>query len=363
MTTEGGAANGAASDPDARWHVGPTAQTGLLRYDQTFPTLTAAEIERLRRFGTVRSHPDGAYLFRAGTPSSGMLVVLSGSVAISNHDGLGHVLPMIEQGPGQFVGEIGQLSGARSVVDGRAEGATEVLLIAPDQIRALMVAEAELGERVMRALILRRVVLIESGVGGPVIIGSPTAFEVIRLQIFLGRNSQPYHVLDPATDAEAAQFVALHARSPGDLPLVVCPDGTVLRCPNRMELAHQLGMVGRLPTDRVYDVAIVGCGPAGLSTAVYAASEGLSVVVLDALAIGGQAGASARIENYFGFPTGISGLALTSRAYVQAQKFGAEILIPVVVESLDCIRADGYFGLAVDGGERIRSPPSTARPK
>ncbi|MDB5454541.1 MAG: thioredoxin reductase [Caulobacter sp.] len=325
------------------------------RYDQTFPVLTAAEIARLSKFGTVRRYADGDRMIETGKPSPGMFIILSGRVVISQRDGLGHVTPIIEEGPGQFLAEVGQLSNRAALVDGHAEGEVEVVVIPPAGLRALLVAEAELGERIMRALILRRVNLIESGLGGPVLIGSTKDNGVVRLQGFLTRNGQPHHLLDPAADPEAGALVARHAPAPRDLPLVVTPDGAVLRNPSEIELAHQLGMITLERDHTVYDVAVVGAGPAGLATAVYAASEGLSVVVVDARAFGGQAGASARIENYFGFPTGITGQALVGRAFVQAQKFGAEMVIPSTVETLDCSLADGAFGLVLNCGERIRS--------
>jgi thioredoxin reductase (NADPH) len=204
----------------------------------------------------------------------------------------------------------------------------------------------------MRALILRRVVLIETGAGGPVLIGPEDAPDVVRLQGFLARNAYPHQVLDPAKDHDAAELVEKYAPNPTDLPLAVCPKGTILKNPSEAELARALGMV-RIDDDpaRTYDVAIVGAGPAGLATAVYAASEGLSVVVFDVRSFGGQAGASARIENYLGFPTGISGQALTGRAYVQAQKFGAEMVIPTEVASLEC----GKTSLALDSGGGVRT--------
>ena len=229
------------------------------------------------------------------------------------------------------------------------------LLIPPDQLRALLVAEADLGERIMRALILRRVSLIQGGVGGPVLIGAHTLGDMARLQNFLGRNGHPYHVLDPATDKDAADLVARYATSRADLPLVVVPDGTVLRNPTEAAIAYAIGMIGDEDHDKLYDVAVVGSGPAGLATAVYAASEGLSVAVFDARAFGGQAGASARIENYLGFPTGISGMALAGRAFNQAQKFGAQMLIPVSVRSLDCSRSDGALALSTDCGQLMRA--------
>jgi thioredoxin reductase (NADPH) len=284
-----------------------------------------------------------------------MFVVLSGSVAISQRDGLGHVTPVIEQGPGQFLAEIGQLSGRVALVDGHADGEVETLLIPPDKLRALLVAEADLGERIMRALILRRVSLIQGGVGGPVLIGPPNSTSVAGLQNFLTRNGYPHHLLDPERDPDAAELIERYSPSPSDWPLVVTADGTVLRNPSENEVARAIGMIGGARGDKVYDVAIVGCGPAGLATAVYAASEGLSVVVLDSRAFGGQAGASARIENYLGFPTGISGQALAGRAFSQAQKFGADIMIPIGATSLDCSRKQGVLVLSLDGGDSLRA--------
>jgi thioredoxin reductase (NADPH) len=345
-------ADNMAGNPD---DSGMAAAVAFPRHEQTFPELTAPEIARMRRFGELRRYKDGEKLFETGKPGPGMFVVLSGHVAITQRDGLGHVTPVIDQGPGQFLAEIGQLSGRVSLVDGHAEGEVETLLIPPERLRALLVAEADLGERIMRALILRRVNLIQGGVGGPVLIGPSNSSGVIRLQGFLTRNGNPHHLLDPVSDHDAAELIARYSPSPADWPLVVAPDGSVLRNPSESELARALGMVRELAKDKVYDVAVVGSGPAGLSTAVYAASEGLNVAVCDARAFGGQAGASARIENYLGFPTGISGLALTARAYNQAQKFGADMMIPVEVKSLDCSRDDGAFGLTLDDGEVLRA--------
>ncbi|APO49873.1 FAD-dependent oxidoreductase [Bradyrhizobium diazoefficiens] len=325
------------------------------RPEQTFPALTSAEIERIRHFGELRTYSDRELLFETGKPGPGMFVILKGHVAITQRDGLGHVSPVIDQGPGQFLAELGQLSGRPALVDGRAEGDVEVVLIPPDRLRALLVAEAELGERIMRALILRRVSLIQGGVGGPVLIGPSNSAGVVRLQGFLTRNGQPHHLLDADSEHDAAEVIARYSPKPEDWPLVVTADGSVLRNPSEIELGRAIGMIGGAKDDRIYDVAIVGCGPAGLATAVYAASEGLSVAVVDTRAFGGQAGASARIENYLGFPTGISGQALAGRAFTQAQKFGAEIMIPMSVKSLDCSRSGGTFALALDCGDTLRS--------
>jgi thioredoxin reductase (NADPH) len=324
------------------------------RYAQAFPTLTPHEIERLRRFGEVRRFADGEALFLTGQPR-GMHVILSGHVIASQRDGLGHVTPILDCAPGQFLAEVGSLSGEPSLVDAYAEGEVEALVIPSEGLRRMLIAEAELGERIMRAMILRRVSLLESGVGGTVIIGSPNAVDVVRIETFFSRNAYPHHLLDPASDPEAQDLIARYAPQPQDLPLVVTPDGNVLRNPDDTALAHALGMLEDIDPNKLYDIAVVGCGPAGLSTAVYAGSEGLSVIVVERSMYGGQAGASARIENYFGFPTGISGMALVSRAFVQAQKFGSEIMMPMAITRLDCTLADGAFLLDTAEGGRIRA--------
>ncbi len=306
------------------------------RHEQAFPVLAAADVDRLRRFGTVQQWQEGDMLFEAGKPGPGMYVLLAGSVTITRRDGLGHDAVVAQHVPGEFMAEIGQLSGRHALVDGRAGAGAETLLIPPAGLRALLTAEAMLGERIMRALILRRVSLIDSGAGGPVLIGPPGTPGMVRLEGFLTRNGHPFTVLDPATDPDAHALAEHEHAAARELPLVVTPDGTVLRNPEEAELARRLGLMIEIDPDRVYDVAVVGAGPAGLATAVYAASEGLQVLVLDQRAPGGQAGASARIENYLGFPTGISGQALAGRAYIQAQKFGADLAIPSEVAKLDC---------------------------
>src|ERR1700754_3286630 len=235
------------------------------RHEQTFPTLTEHEIERMRRFGDVRHYGDGEALFETGTVGPGMFVVLSGTVAVSQRDGLGHVTPVIDQGAGQFLAEIGQLSGRVALVDGHAEGDVETILIPPDKLRALLVAEADLGERIMRALILRRVNLIQGGLGGAVLIGSQSLGDMARLQNFLTRNGQPHHLLDPATDKDASDLIARYVPSSADLPLVDVPDVSVLRNPSFSERANALGMPARATKDRLYDVVIVGSGPAALA--------------------------------------------------------------------------------------------------
>ncbi|HUL41647.1 MAG TPA: FAD-dependent oxidoreductase [Burkholderiales bacterium] len=327
------------------------------RRAQMFPVLDPEDLARMRRFGALRGYADGEYLFETGKRSPGIFVVLSGAVRITGRDGHGRNFTITELGPGGFSGEIGQLSGKRAFVDGVALGPVEALLIAPEQLRALLVAQAELGETIMRALILRRVGLLETGAGGPVLIGSPGSSDVVRLRGFLTRNSYPHALFDPASDEDAKAFIDRYAPRREDMPLVACPDGSVLRNPTENELAKCIGMLEADGADEIHEVAVVGAGPAGLATAVYAASEGLSVLVVDARSFGGQAGASARIENYLGFPTGISGQALAGRAYSQAQKFGARMLIPGEAVRLDCSRSDALDPIALHlaDGRVIRS--------
>jgi thioredoxin reductase (NADPH) len=322
------------------------------RRHQMFPMLSEGDIGRIRRFGSVQRFAPGGCLFRAGTPGGGMFVLLKGTVAITQRDGLGHVVPIERQGPGQFLAEIAQLSGRPAMVDGHAEDEVEALLVPPDQLRALIIAEADLGERLVRALILRRVALIESGASGPVLIGPPDTADTRRLQNFLSRNGHPFQVVDATRDADAAALLEQYGEAQ---LLVACPDGSVLVNPSEDALARCLGMVDSVAHEDLFDVIVVGAGPAGLATAVYAASEGLRVIVLDCRSYGGQAGASARIENYLGFPTGISGGALAGRAYVQAQKFGVEMLIPSEVASLDCGgAAAGELAVRLADGRRLR---------
>jgi thioredoxin reductase (NADPH) len=332
-------------DPHFEALVAEGSTTLSKRLSQAFPGLSEAEIARITRFGTVRRYAKGERLFSAGAPGPGMFVILSGSVSISQRDGLGHVTPIVRQGAGQFLAEVGQLSGAMALVDGDADNDVEALLIAPEQLRQLIVAEADLGERIVRALILRRVALIETGMSGPVMIGAPQSPDMLRLQNFLRRNGHPHHTIDPAADPAAAALFDKYGGASGDV-LIVCIDGSTLLSPSEQALGRCLGMLSDDADDKLYDVAVVGAGPAGLATAVYAASEGLEVAVLDCRSFGGQAGASARIENYLGFPTGISGQALAGRAFVQAQKFGARIMIPAQAAALRSSDAEFAVDLA-----------------
>ena len=321
---------------------------------QMFPTLSGADIGRLRRFGQVRRFAAGEVLVRTGQQGQGMTVLLSGQVRVSGRDERGHEAVIVTHGPGGFMGELAQLSGRPALVDSVAVEDGEGLSIPPDQLRAVMIAEAELGERIMRALILRRVGLIESGDIGPIIVGREGDGDVLRLEGFLRRAGHPQQRLDPDEDAGASCLIERLGVAPEQLPIVLCPGGQILRNPGEGELARCLGLVGKLDASRTYDVVIVGAGPAGLAAAVYAGSEGLSSRVLDCRAFGGQAGASARIENYMGFPTGISGMALMARGYNQAQKFGVEFAIPDEATRLDRLD-DGTFRLKVGADEHARA--------
>jgi thioredoxin reductase (NADPH) len=298
------------------------------RRDQILPHLDATDIERAWRFGEVRRFAAGQALARIGEVGVGLAIVLSGQIDVYRYDAHGKRQHFYTFGPGSFIGELAQLAGRPSFGDGIATEPVKALVFSPDRMRALLIAEAELGERLMRALILRRTQMLQDRVGGPVIVGRAENPNVLRLEGFLARNGTPRMMLDPETDPEAKALIDRFHVDPGQLPLVLCPGGQVLRNPSETELARCIGLVGPIDPQRLYDVAIVGAGPAGLATSVYAASEGLSVLTLDSRSFGGQAGASARIENYLGFPTGISGMALMARAYNQAHKFGVETAIP-----------------------------------
>jgi thioredoxin reductase (NADPH) len=297
-----------------------------------FPLLPAAMIDRLRRFGEPRKYAKGEFVARVSEPTPGLLLFLSGTVRVTPHDHPDEAIVTYEAGG--FLGELAQLSGGPSLVDAVALTDVEAIQISPARLRELIVAEAEAGEQIMRALILRRMGILEKNIGAPIIVGAADNRDVLRLENFLARNAHPHQRLDPDKDSCGKTLVARFGVKPNELPIVLCPGGQMLRNPSEKQLARCIGLTHALDAKKLYDVAIVGSGPAGLAAAVYAASEGLSAIVFDCRAFGGQAGASARIENYFGFPTGISGIALTARAYNQAQKFGAEMAIPEEIVSL-----------------------------
>jgi thioredoxin reductase (NADPH) len=309
------------------------------RSHQLFPVLDGNQIDTAKRFasGPKREFAPGEIVYIAGERDVPAWLVLKGSIAVVRRDGLDHETAITTLGPGQFSGEVSQLAGAATLASASAgpEGCTALPFDAT-HVRALMIGSADIGEIMMRAFILRRVGLIEEGGVGAVLVGRPGTPELVRLQGFLGRNGYPYTVLDSSTDAEARALLERSGTLLEDLPILVCPSGSLLKRPTDAEAGACLGITPKLDPKKIYDVAVVGAGPAGLAAAVYAGSEGLSVLVLDQRAFGGQAGASARIENYLGFPTGISGMALAGRAFNQALKFGVEIAIPIEVARLDC---------------------------
>jgi thioredoxin reductase (NADPH) len=287
---------------------------------------------------------------RPGEVGPGLLLLMSGSAEVLQQ---GHQpTHIVTHERGNFMGELAQLSGRPSLVEVRALQDVEAVAVPPDRLRAMLIAEAELGERIMRALILRRVGLIEAG-AGPIIVGHESDADVLRLVNFLRRNGHPYQSLDPAEDSCGQVLVERFKIEQEELPIVLCPGGQMLRNPSESQLARCVGLVGPIDPNRLYDVVIIGAGPAGLATSVYAGSEGLSVLNIDCRSFGGQAGASARIENYLGFPTGISGMALMGRAFSQAQKFGVELAIPDEAVRLECGNDPCHVLLAT--GERIQA--------
>jgi thioredoxin reductase (NADPH) len=319
------------------------------RSAQRFPRLREEQLEVVKRFANTepRRFSPRESIFQIGERGVPAWFLLEGSAELFGRDGLDQEIPLPRIESGQFTGELHQLTD-RPTLAGALAGTNGcvALPLNAERLRALIVGSAELGELIMRALILRRVGLLERGVG-PVLLGRAGSADLLRLQAFLTRNAYPHFVLDCASE-RGRQLISDMGLPPGDLPILVCACGRVLRRPSNEEAGVWLGITPMLKADALYDVAVIGAGPAGLATAVYAASEGLSVLVLDAEALGGQAGASARIENYLGFPTGISGLALTGRALNQAQKFGAQVAIPLVATRIRC------NGGSDGGGETVQ---------
>jgi thioredoxin reductase (NADPH) len=324
------------------------------RRHQMFPTLSAHDFARLKRFGCIKHFPRGTMLMKAGEIAPGLAFVLKGTIDVRQGGAVSHRQAIVQHGPGSFLGELAQLSDRPALVDAIAEDDVEAIVVPPRRLRDVLVQEAELGERIMRALILRRVGLLEAGQTGPILIGPAGTSDMLRLENFLTRNGHPHRSLDSGSDGCAQTLLKRFTVQPEHLPIVLCPGGQILHNPSEGELARCIGLLAPIDPNRIYDTAIVGSGPAGLACAVYAASEGLSTLVLDCRSFGGQAGASSRIENYLGFPTGISGLALMARAYNQAQKFGAEIAIPEEAQLLGADQSGkAPFRLKLGNGESV----------
>jgi len=307
------------------------------RVDQLFPTLTGAQLVRFAAHGRTRTVTEGEELSRAGEPTTQLFVVRSGRLDVVRTMAATEEV-VASFGPGMFTGEASLLSGRRGVANIRAATPGEVIEVDRDRLLTLIQTDSELSEILMRAFILRRVELIARGVGDVVILGSPHCQGTLRVKEFLTRNGHPYQTIDLDRDPSAQELLDRFQVRHADIPVVICRCEVVLRNPTNQQIADCLGFNEAIDATQIRDVVVIGAGPAGLAAAVYAASEGLEVLVVEATAPGGQAGASSRIENYLGFPMGISGQELAGRAFTQAQKFGAEILIARDAKRLACER-------------------------
>src|SRR6202166_135577 len=316
---------------------------------QIFPTLTPAQIERARPFGKLRKVNAGEILFEPCDPAISFFIVLSGAMEIVQSD-RGKETLIAQHPPAEFTGEINMISWRPSLVRGRVTQPGEFLELTPENLRALVGRDAELSEIFMRAFILRRLALIAGNLSDVILLGSHHSAGTLRLREFLGRNGHPYTYVDLETDSQSQEMLDRFAVKLEEVPVVVCHGSTVLRNPSTQRLAECLGFNAAVDESQVRDLVIVGAGPAGLAAAVYGASEGLDVLVLETNAPGGQAGSSSRIENYLGFPTGITGQELAARAFTQAEKFGAELLI-ASGKRLWCDRKPNI--VEVDNGARI----------
>jgi thioredoxin reductase (NADPH) len=321
------------------------------RREQMFPKLTPAQMARLESHGRRIDTRDGEILAEAGTRQSHVFVVVSGSIEVRTHDQANELL-MFVLTAGDFSGEMSTLRRSAVLATLRVREGGVALAIETEQIRLIVQTDAELSELLMRAFILRRVALISSGGGEITLLGSRHSANSLRLREFLTRNGQPFHYTAIEEDADiGAMFERLHIQA-SDIPVVVCRGEQVFRNPSNRDMAECLGMNPQLDDSRLYDLLIIGAGPAGLAAAVYAASEGLQVRIVETTAPGGQAGTSSRIENYLGFPTGISGGALAGRALSQAQKFGASLSVAAEAMSLNCSQRP--YSLALTDGSVLR---------
>lgn len=318
--------------------------------DQAFPTLTEAQIARIAAHGRLRKVESGEVLVRAGTRNANFFVVVSGHLdVVQLSDGVETLIAVHK--PGQISGEINLLSGRRAVFSVRAGEATEVIEVDHEHLLEIVQTDADLSEILMRAFILRRARMIARGIGDVVLIGSRHSQETLRIQEFLTRNSHPYLSIDLDRDEGVQELLDRFQVAITDIPVMICRGEVVLRNPTNREIADCLGFNDQIDQAEVHDVVIVGAGPSGLAAAVYAASEGLDVLVLESGAPGGQAGSSSRIENYLGFPSGISGQELTARAYAQTQKFGAHLMITKAATRLKCNTRQ--YVIDIDDGAQI----------
>jgi thioredoxin reductase (NADPH) len=317
---------------------------------QSFPKLTSAQIDRIRREGKQRPVKTGEILFEPGDTNVPFFVLLSGALGIVQPTFRGET-EIVGLVPGEFTGEISMISGQRCLVRGRVSEPGEFLELSADALRSLVARDAELSEIFMRAFILRRLTLITRGQGNVILMGSQHSANTLRLREFLSRNAHPYTFVDLDTDKTSQELLDRFHVKMSDIPVVICNSQNVLRNPSPQVLADCLGLNANVDMAQIRDVVIVGAGPSGLAAAVYAASEGLDSLLIEAEAPGGQAGSSSKIENYLGFPTGVSGQELASRAITQAQKFGAKMMIGHRVVRLDCSRTP--YHVFLDSGEGI----------
>jgi thioredoxin reductase (NADPH) len=320
---------------------------------QIFPDLTTAQIDRIRPGSKLRRVEPGEILFRPGDTGVPFFVFLSGSMEIVQPDVTGERLVTTHHRAGAFTGELSMISGQRCLVLGRVTELGDLLELSPEALRSLIARDAELSEIIMRAFILRRLALITNHLGNVILMGSRHSAATLRLCEFLGRNGHPYTYVDLDTDKMSQELLDRFAVNLADVPIVICDARTVLRNPSIQQLAECLGLNVSVDSTQVRDLIIVGAGPAGLGAAVYAASEGLDVLLAETEAPGGQAGSSSKIENYLGFPTGVSGQELASRAISQAQKFGAKMMVAHSVVKLNCDRRP--YKLVLDDGSTLSS--------
>ena len=329
----------------------PTTLTPDQRAD-AFSLLTQAQIDRIRPFGTVRTVQAGEILFEPGMLGMPCFVVLSGMLEILITRLSGEQV-LVTYGPGGFSGEVVMISGARSLSRGRVAEPGEFLEIGADALHTLIARDSELSDIFMRAFILRRQALIREGLSNIVILGSRHSADTLRLREFLTRNGQPHTYVDLESDTTAQGLLDRFNLTIDEIPVVICSGKNVQRNPTTQQLAQCLGIAGTADASHIRDVAIVGAGPAGLAAAVYAASEGLDALVIEAEFPGGQAGASSKIENYVGFPTGISGMELTGRAVAQAEKFGAQMQVGQRVVEINCDQRP--YRLSLENGEIVQA--------
>ena len=318
--------------------------------ERLFPTLTPAQIKRIAAHGRRRAIARGEVLVDVGAKVVPFFVVISGEIQVVRASG-GADTVIVAHRPGQFSGEANMITGRRSLARVRVSEPGELIELNREQLLALVQTDAELSEILMRAFILRRVELIAREIGDVVVIGSMHCGGTLRVREFLTRNGHPFHYVDLDRDPGAQTMLDQFHVSAANVPVLICRGDAVLMNPSNQKIAECLGFNPAIDQTHVSDLVIVGAGPAGLAAAVYGASEGLDVLVLESNAPGGQAGSSSRIENYLGFPTGITGLELTSRAYAQAQKFGAQIVIAKGATGLVCDRQS--YAVHIDGGSRV----------